>query len=219
MEYNFTEKIKEVKKLSAGVPKKLTIDLADVATDRAYDIAGNVFYVLSAPNEYDRIDIKINETREPAISYVPGLGLETPFYRLYITTPAGQTGDMIIIYGTEAPDLLRIIDHRSSIIAAATGILAEMRGNLTAAGCFYNEINVHIVADCPLVANANRKACMVQATSTNTGIVYLGFDNLVTNDHWFAELLPGMAFSIDDYRGPIWSCASINNQRAGYGEW
>lgn len=215
----FTEKIEEVRRLSAGVPKKLTIDLADVATDRAYDIAGNVFYILSAPNEYDSVDIKVNETRESSFNYVPGLGLETPFYRLYITTPADQVGEMVIMYGTEAPELLQIIDNRSSIVAAATGLLAEMRGDLTPEYWSDPEITVGVAAVQIFGPNAARKACIIQAKSTNAGIVYLGFDNTVSTLNWFAELQAGMSFSVDDYRGSIFAEASLAAQLVGVGEW
>lgn len=215
----FHEQIEVVRRRSAGVPKILTIDLSIVGTDQKYDISGNLFYVLSAPNEYDSIDIRINETREPAISYVPGLGLQTPFYRLYITTPAGQSGDMVILFGTEAPELLRVIDHRSSIIAAATSMLAEMQGDI-APETWDTEITVGIAAAVEILsANTSRKACMIQAKAANTGIVYIGFDNTVATTKWIAELQAGMSFSIDDYRGDLWARADAAGQLVGYGEW
>ncbi len=218
-DYDFVEKIAEVRRLSAGVPKKLTINLADVAVDRVYDIAGNVFYVLSAPNEYDTISIKINENREPAIDYVPGLGLETPFYRLHITTPAGQVGDMVIIYGTEAPELLRIIDHRSSIVAAATSMLAELQGDLVPE-TFGVEFTVGNGAAVEIIAaNVARKGCMIQSKAVNAGLVYIGFDNTVATNLWVAELSAGMSFTIDDYRGDLYARASAAGQLVGWGEW
>ena len=57
-EAQFAEKIELVKKASMGVPKIINIDLATVITDQPYDIAGNVFYVFSAPGESEYVGIK-----------------------------------------------------------------------------------------------------------------------------------------------------------------
>ena len=215
----FEEKIQLVKKSSMGVPKTINIDLSVAIPDQPYDIAGNVFYVFSAPGESEYVGIKVNETREPVINYSVHCGLQTPFYRLYITTPAGQTGTVQIIYGTEAPDLMEILDHRSTTIAGVGGILDELRGDVTPEN-LGAEITVGNAAAVEIIAaNASRKACMVQAKSTNAGIVYIGFDNTVATNLWVAELLAGMSFSVDDYRGDLYARASAAGQLVGWGEW
>ncbi len=215
----FAEKIEIVKRASMGVPKVINIDLATAIVDQAYDLAGNVFYVFSSPNETDSVGIKVNETREPMINYSVHCGLITPFYRLYITTPAGQTGTLQIIYATEAPEMMEILDHRSTTIADMAALLGELRGDMTPEN-EGPEITVGAAAAVQiLAANANRKGCMVQAKSTNDGIVYLNFANTVTATRWCAELLAGMAFMIDDYRGDIYARASAAGQLVGWGEW
>jgi len=218
-EAQFAEKIELVRKASMGVPKVINIDLGIPITDQIYDIAGNVFYVYSAPGESEYIGIKVNESREPAINYTVHSGLETPFYRLLITTPVGQSGTAQIIYGTEAPELLRILDRRSTTVAGVGGILDELRGDVVPE-TWGPEITVGNAAAVQiLAANAARKACIIQAKSTNTGIVYIGYDNTVTTTKWVAELQKGMSHDVDDYRGPLFARADAAGQLVGYGEW
>lgn len=215
----FPEKIDYVRRASMGVPKIFVIDLSIAAVDQVYDISGNLFYIWSAPDESSYINIKVNSTREPAIAYSVHTGLETPFEKLLITTPAGQSGDIVIIYGTEAPEMLRIIDNRSVTVAGMGGVLDELRGDLTPEN-WGTEITVGNAAAVEiLAANVNRKACCIQAKSTNTGIVYIGFDDTVATTKWIAELQAGMPFTIDDYRGDLYARASAAGQLIGYGEW
>jgi len=220
---DFVEKINYVKHASMGVPKIIQINLGTPETDREFSISGNLFYIYSAPDESSYVNIKVNETREPAIPYTVHTGLETPFYKLYITTPAGQAGTMIIIYGTEAPEFLRILDNRSVTVAGVGGVLEELRGDVTPED-WGTEKDVDTAATTParteiLDANATRKACILQAKSTNAGIVYIGFDATVSTTKWVAELQAGMYFAVDDYRGPLWAVASADNQLVGWGEW
>lgn len=219
---NFVEKIEYVKKASMGVPKIIEIDLGTLEIDREFSISGNVFYIYSAPDESSYVNVKVNETREPAIPYTVHTGLETPFYRLYITTPAGQAGTMIIIYGTEAPEFLKILDNRSVTVAGVGGMLEELRGDVTPENFIGVTITAAPGATLIMAARADRKGCSIQALSTNTGSVFLGFDNTVTVGGapgiWWLELQPGGSVSIDDYRGPIYGIATAQ-QIIGTGEW
>lgn len=216
---DFTEKIEFVKQRSMGVPKMFNIDLSIAATDQVYNLAGNFFFIWGAPDESSYISIKVNETRENAIPFSVHTGAETPFYRLFITTPGGQSGTMQIIYATEAPEFLRLIDNRSTTVAGVGGILDELRGDLVPERWGLEVTVGNAVAVQMLPAYAFRKACIIQAKSTNAGIVYLGFDNTVTTTTWVAELQAGMSFTVDNYRGPIWARATMAGQLASYGEW
>ncbi len=219
MDLNFADKLAQVRKWSAGVPKKIDIDLSVAAVDQVYDIAGDLLYVWNAPDDNSYIDIRINETREPNISYYRHTGQHTPFYRLYITTPAGQTGTITLLYGTETPELMKIIDNRSATSAAIGDLLDELRGDITEEN-WGTEITVGNGAAVVIIAaNADRKDCIIQAKSTNMGIVYLGFDNTVTTTKWIAELTAGQAFTVDDYRGDLYTRASAAGQLVGWGEW
>lgn len=216
---SFAGKIDYVRKASMGVPKTFTINLAIVETDRVYDLSGNLFYVWSAPDDISYIEIKVNKSSEPAIPYYFHTGLRTPFEKLLITTPAGQTGNVVILYGTEAPELLELIDNRSAAVAGIEGILAELRGDVTPEN-WGTQITVGNAAAVQiLAANANRKSCWIQAKKANgTNLVYIGFDNTVTTTKWIAELQAGMTFSIDDYRGALFARANAIGQLVGYGE-
>jgi len=217
----FADQIIEISRRSAAIPKKLEIDLAVALIDQPYDLSGNMFYVFSAPDEQSYVDIKVNETREPAISFSVHTGLITPFDRLLITTPAAQTGTLILLYGTESPDLLQVLDHRSVTVAGVGGVLEELRGDLTPEN--YTGVTVGVAAGVVLAANVGRKACIIQALSTNANNIFLGFTNAVTvggaPGTWFAELAPGQAFAVDDYRGDIYGISAGAAQVVGVGEW
>ncbi len=220
----FAEKIELVKKSSMGVPKIINIDLSLAIVDQVYDIAGNVFYIFSGPGETDYVGIKVNETREPIINYSVHCGLITPFYRLYITTPAGQTGTLQIIYGTEAPELMEILDHRSTTVAGVGGILDELRGDVTPENWGLVPVS-NLVATEILAANADRKALSIQLPSmVETDTVILGFDDTVTNAKFFYILYSAYEFTrgswrMNDYRGAIWGLASAIDIFVAVGEW
>lgn len=210
----FAKKIGYVRRASMGVPKTFVINLALPLIDQRYDISGNLYYIWSSPNETDYIDIKVNKSSEPALRCVRQTGLITPFDKLLITTPAGQTGDMVVLYGTEAPELLNIIDHRGFT-------LAELQGDLVPENFTGITITAAPGATLIMAARAARKGAIIQALSTNTGSVFLGFDNTVTVGGapgiWFAELQAGQAWPIDDYRGPVYGIATAA-QVVGTGE-
>lgn len=216
----FDDKIDYVRKTMIGVPKTFVIDLSVQLTDQEYGIAGNLFFIWEAPDEQSYINVKINTTKEDAIPFSVHTGVRTPFDRLFITTPAGQAGNMRIIYGTEAPELLELIDNRSTTVAGVGGVLDELVGDLTPEG-FTGVATGVGVATLLLAANVNRKSCIVQALSTNTGPVFLGYDNTVTVGGapgiWFAELQPGDVYTVDDYRGDIYGISTAA-QVVGVGE-
>jgi len=213
--------IKDIRNRDIGMPKIIDINLAITTVDQEYSFAGNVFYVWSTPDATSYVNIKVNSTDQPAIPFLQMQGLKTPFDKLYITTPAGQAGTLKLLLATEAPELLTIIDNRSATVTGLSAILAELQG-ITAAGAFIG-VTVGVAAVQIFAANATRKACLIQALSTNTGIIYLGFANTVTAGGapgiWFAELQAGMSFAVDDYRGPIWAIATAAAQVVGSGEW
>ena len=217
----FPGNIREVSRRSAGVPKRLVINLADAAVDREFGISGNLFYVWEAPDESVYIGIKVNESNQPLINYTVHTGLKTPFDALLITTPAGQAGNLVLIYGTESPDLLEIIDNRSTTVAGTTGILGELQGP-TAPG---DNIGATIGAAAAeiVVANATRHSIEISALSTNPGSVFLGFDNTITAGGapgtWAVELQAGQTLIIDDYRGPIFAIRGGAACYVGIGEW
>lgn len=217
----FAAKINFVRRTSMGVPKIINIDLAIPLTDQEYNFAGNMFYIWQAPDDTSYLEIKVNNTREPAIPFTVQTGLETPFDRLLITTPAGQAGTITLIVATEAPELLQIIDNRTSTIVGFTDILDELRGDVTPEN--WGEITVGVAAVQLLAANVDRKACSICSDANNAGNIYLGFTNGVTTaaggNLWVECLRPGESWGVDDYRGPIYAIATVAAQLVGTGEW
>jgi len=112
--------------------------------------------------------------------------------------------------------MLEIIDHRSTTAAGVGGILDELRGDVLPEN--WGQATINVAQAQVLAANAARKSFSIQAKSTNTGIVYVGFDNLVTAVNWWAELQPGQSCDGDDYRGPLHAIATVAGQLIGYAE-
>lgn len=218
----FSKKINYVRRASMGVPKTFVINLALPLVDQPYHISGNIYYVWTAPNAEDYVEIKVNKSSEPALQCVRQTGLITPFDKLLITTPEGQDGNMVILYGTEAPELLSIIDNRSVTAIGLADILAELQGDQTPENAAV-EITVGLGQVQLLAASATRKAFSLCADVDNTGTIYLGFANTVTTaaggNIWFHAMQAGSQFGIDDYRGPIHAIATAAGQLIGVGEW
>jgi len=206
----------------------LPIDLSVALTDKEYSIAGNFFYIYSSPDQASYITVKTNPSDMSAPQYVFQTGFKGPFTKLYITTPAGQTGIMNIMIAAQDPQTFEIIDNRSGMSASMQNILTELQSGVIAselqgiatAGTYDTQKTVgnsNVVT--VLAANTARKGGIIQSKQANTGLIYLGFDNAVTTSKWFVELQPGQAYPIDDYRGPIFAISDTAGQLVGFGEW
>jgi len=218
---DFPQNINEIRRRDIAMPRLITIDLATAINDVEYNLAGNLFYIWDAPDEASYINIKVNNTDQPAIPFVRMTGLETPFDKLYISTPVGQTGDLTLLYGTEAPELMRLIDNRSASIEGLAAIRNELQGDTADEN--YTGVTIGAAAAIALAANADRKGCSLDSLSTNTHSIFLGFSDAVTNGGapgtWFYELLPGGSFVFDDYRGVVYGISGAQGQILGVGEW
>ena len=96
-------------------------------------------------------------------------------------------------------------------------ILAEMTG-LASGEIWDTEKTIGVAASVVMAANAARHSGAVQAKSTNTGKIYIGYDNTVTTTKWIAELQPGQSYSVDDWLGTLYAIADTAAQLLGYGE-
>ena len=217
---DFPVDIREVHRRDAGMLKRININLAIPLVDYPYHLSGNYFYIFDAPSG-TYLDIKVNETGEPSLSYVEQTGLMSPFDTLYITTPAGQTGTVVLVYGTESPELVQIIDNRAAVSGDIEAVRDELRGDTTPEN--WGEVTAGVAQVQLLAASADRKACWIHSDINNTGNIYLGFDNTVTTaaggNNWFACLSPGQGWGVDDYRGDIHAIATVAGQAVGVGEW
>jgi len=216
MEPDFRGQLDQVHRMGLAPARQIDINLAEVLPDQEFNLAGNFFYIKDAPGLTEYIEVKVNSSGRPAVSWSKQTGFIQPFNRLYITTPAGQTGTMKILIASEAPTLFDILDNRSAISEATQGVLDELRGDVTPED--WDQATIGVAQSEVLAANAVRKSFSIQAKSTNTGIVYIGFDNSVTSTKWWAELQAGQPCKGDDYRGPLHAIASAAGQLIGYAE-
>ena len=213
----FTDQLDYIRRSSIGTPKKLRVDLSVANTDLKLDIAGNFFYIFQTNLTDDTLDIKVNEQREPAFTFFRGMGFLTPYYSLYITNTAQPNAYAIILFGTQAPDFLDVIDNRGSTIPTLDEIRDELRGDVAAEG--FNRVAVGAAAGVIVAANANRKSVIIQHDPVaGVGFVYLGYDNTVLATKAIVCLAPGDTYSVDDYRGAIYGIRSGAATNAFYGE-
>lgn len=105
----------------------------------------------------------------------------------------------------------------SPTLTGLDNILAELRG-MTSGEVWGTEKTIGVAASVVMALNASRHSGSVQAKSTNSGIIYIGYDNTVAANKWIAELQPGQGYSFDDWRGTIYAIASEADQLLGYGE-
>lgn len=218
----FTEKIEYVRRISMGVPKIFTIDLGLPLADQIYNISGNIFYIWNAPDAASYVTIKVNSSAEPGINYVSHTGLTTPFDKLLITTPAGQTGNIEIIYGTEAPEMLGIIDNRTAGQAVLEDILRQLRGLIGAERGTYVTMgsnNVGVASVQIINSWDGRVGWTIQAKSTNTGIIFLGINNVVSTALCWRELAASEVMSVNNHTGNVWAISDIAAQGVWHGEW
>lgn len=215
----FETDLRQARSLGLSAPQRIYIDLSVPISMMEYNVSGNYFYILEAPDQTSYIDVQINRNDAPALPYTVQRGFhKQPFNKLYITTPTGQAGTMTVIVAAESPGEFEFIDNRSSISQSMSDILDELRGDIIPEN-WGTQKTVGLTAVEVMAANANRKAASVQSKDLNTGKIYIGFDNTVTTTKWVVELQPGMSWSVDDYRGPIFAISDTAGQLLGYGEW
>lgn len=103
-------------------PLKITIDLSVAIEKQLYEIAGHNLYVLEAPRSSDYVYLRFNHPNAHFWKLQKGAGFNRAFAKFYITTPAGQTGNMVLSVGTAAPLTHLPIDNRM----AAADVLQSM---------------------------------------------------------------------------------------------
>lgn len=195
----------------------LVFDLAQPVTELELSLSGKAIAAWKAPSQNEVVYVRFNSRHSAQIQFNRGDKIGCEFHKLYITIPAGQAGDFTFLYGPNVDFIMRIEPGISEVSDVLDQILNELQGDTAEEG--YGQTNVGVAAVQIIAANADRKACSIQAKSTNTGIVYIGFDNLVTTINFFAELQPGMSVGIDDYRGDLYALADAAGQLVGWGEW
>lgn len=153
---------------------------------------------------FKHIDFKNPNAVEVTIEYIMSTGLVR-------SSPSIPTLDDILTQ-------LGVLDTILTQLAKLDTISGELQG-IETAGTDGAEKTIGVAQSTVLAANATRKGFNLQAKSTNTGKIYLGFTNGVTTNIWFAELQAGVPCMMDDYRGPVFAIADAAAQKLGWGEW
>ena len=204
-----------------GQPKGLTLDLSVALTEKEFGISGTQFGVWNSPLSSDVIQVRFNQNQAHQISFARSRILAVPFNKVFITVPAGMTGNMDILYGHGSMDLFRIFpsvpEPFTSMETLLTAIRDQVQGDV--ADEDYDAVPVGVAAVEVIAANADRKGCSIQARWDNAGVIYVGFDNGVGPAAYQSCLSASDGYSWDNYRGPIWAEASVAAQEVGYGEW
>lgn len=120
----------------------------------------------------------------------------------------------------------RVYDNRLTITGSTFDnmyqelikITGELQGDTTYES-WGTELTVGVAAVSVLLSNATRKACNLQSKESNTGLIYVGFQNTVASNKWVFQLQPGQPLILDDYRGPIFAISDTPGQLLGWGEW
>ena len=219
------ESISDLVSKQIGQVERLTLNLSQVLTDYRMNIVGRAICIWDAPSQNEVIYIRFNNRWRPQIPFRMGKTLGTPFDKIFLTVPAGLTGTMEILYGPDAYTFLRfnpaiqVIETGAGTdySAVLNGIRDELQGDQADEG--YGQQTIGVAQSQVLAANADRKGFSIQAKSTNGEIVYVGFDNGVTANNWWAELQAGQSCGLHDYRGPLHAIASAGGQLIGVGEW
>lgn len=161
------------------------------------------------------LDVKISIDRSPLSDCPVGYDYterkdDEYFKRIDFKNPNAGTITVTYILSTG-------LVKSSPTISSLAGILAELKG-VSTGEIWGTEKTIGVAQSEVMAVNGSRHSGSVQAKSTNTGIIYIGYDNTVLTTKWIAELQPGQAYSFDDWLGTIHAIASAAGQLLGYGE-
>lgn len=98
-------------------------------------------------------------------------------------------------------------------------ILTRDANNFFEGGDFTQIVNNEFPTLPILKRNDRRNNLLLTAGLSNTGKIYLGFTNRVSDTLYFFALEAGDFVSIDNYKGEIFAIASTSSQTLAGGEW
>lgn len=185
----------EVEKGNIAQPYILKLPLDAALVNKEFTISGNFFGIIDATDQNVNIDVSFNIIQQDSrqlINFTKGLQFVLPFKRIFITAAAQAGKSITILVSSFAPDLFNIVDNRSAQQSTTilTDISDQLKGSSTAQG--YNNVTIsNVTATQVAAANTSRRSILVQNLPTNTGIMYLGYDNTVSATKNFITLAPG----------------------------
>ena len=141
-------------------------------------------------------------------TFPAGLSLKLPssenFTEISVRNPDVNPMTLVFAFASE-----EVTDTRLTLSGSTfTDLLNELQGDLVPEN-WGADTAVGLAAVQLFAANAARKSVLIQSEMSNTGIIYIGYDNTVANNKKICALLPGGAWSADDYRGPVFAIASL----------
>jgi len=216
MDLTLQQKLQEVR-ASGSIPKLLTINLALAITDQHYRISGDFFKVWEAPSHLESVTVKFNNNNEPGFTFRRGKKLQTPFDEVYITTPAGQAGNLEIIYGDSSSGaMLDAWTEEDSASEVTEDILNQLEGDVLPDD--YGRHIAGVAQTQVFAANADRKSFHLFSDLANLGIIYIGYDATVSATNYVHAIAAGGSYWREDYRGPIHVIATLAAQNVQYDE-
>lgn len=166
------------------------------------------------------LDAEIRLGDQPEQTFPAGIAVELPvnsggqlyFNKALIRNPNGSTATLKIAFSAGK------IDDRRLTLSGTTfsDILAELRGETAPQG--FGLVSVGTTVTKVVASNTDRKSVLIQNPPTNTGLMYIGYDNTVLATKYVAVISPGQIFSCDDYRGDLWALGTVASEKVSYGE-
>ena len=187
------------------------IILAAGAKKRVHEVASFFMLVSNTGSKKIRISIDDSPFSEMPIGYEYSEKKEDEFYT-HVDFQNPNAAEVTVEY-IMSTGIIRTFPT----IIALLQLLAQMTG-LSSGEIWDTEKTIGVAASAVMALNADRHSLAVQSKSTNTGIIYIGYDNTVTTTKWIAELQPGQSYSTDDWLGTIYAIATVADQLLGYGE-
>jgi len=187
------------------------IVLAAGAKKRIHEVASFFMLVSNTGSKKIRISIDDSPLSEMPIGYEYSEKKEDEFYT-HVDFQNPNAAEVTVEYIMSTG----VIRTFPTIIALLN--LLEQLAGVTSGEVWDTEKTIGVAASVVMALNADRHSGAVQAKSTNTGIIYIGYDNTVTLTKWIAELQPGQSYSFDDWLGTIYAISDTAAQLLGYGE-
>jgi len=187
------------------------IKLSAGAKIRVHEVASFFMLVSNTGSKKIRISIDDSPLSEMPIGYEYSEKKEDEFYT-HIDFQNPNAAEVTVEY-IMSTGVIRTFPT----IIALLQLLEQMAG-LTSGEIWDEEKTIGVAASVVMALNADRHSGAVQAKSTNTGKIYIGYDDTVTTTKWIAELQPGQSYSFDDWLGTIYAIADAADQLLGFGE-
>lgn len=135
------------------------------------------------------------------------------FDQVTVRNPAGVAMDLVIGVSNA-----QIADSRLYLIGSTvfSDILDQLKGGVAALN--WGLVTVAGAATSIAASNTSRRSIMITALAANTGVIYIGYDNTVSNSKYIIALNAGDSWGADDYQGAVYGLAAVANEKVSLSE-